>query len=309
MKKKVKKKGFSMFAVFLAAVIIAGGLWAMFSTINLHRGSGNYDNDCEHHYCTDDEDCEVSALIEYYENKIKQLQYQLDNLSDYKQGIIDQLNYEIGVLQGIIEQFQNMTNNSIFAVFKFGGIIYNIQPVSPNGFATVPQLPYYIDASDFIGWTIDGVTLVNPVTTPITQNTVFNAVYWRTILDIHQDVYDYSYFFQVYGSININTVFGSMPFMLWSFNTNILSDYFNEPINNRDVKIFIGTEDYTSEKIIINPNSFTPFAIDSDNDNLEMGFAKVDGNNIIIAVLTSSLFIHPPFIIQVLSIDGFQVPA
>ena len=73
------------------------------------------------------------------------------------------------------------------ATFKSDGVNYGTaQVVSFGGFASKPTDPTKAD-NNFVGWSVDGINLVDVTTYPITQNTIFGAVWvakdWATVYE------------------------------------------------------------------------------------------------------------------------------
>lgn len=110
---------------------------------------------------------------------------------------------------------------------------YDSQIVIKNGYATIPANPTKT-GYEFDGWTLNGIDIVNPNTTAITQNTTYVAKFTK----LHTVTFMYE-----------NATYTTQTVRNNEYSTNVI-------VNNTDYKVFNGWKlngvivDVTSQKIV-----------------------------------------------------------
>jgi len=242
---------------------------------------------------------------------IRQLQAQISQLNISNAHMINQLNDEILLLLDIIEGLEDITGK-ITVVFMIDNITYDIQFLTPGIAPIIPQIPPIVATSDWVGWTIDGINLVNPATTVITERTTFNAVYWKMILDIFDDEIDndwpslsQSRYFVDAGRNPPEGPLGES--FLISFSNFTINNIFTEGINGRSIRLYVRNRFFdggnSTQTSLINSSEFTSFAPNRPNPNHHL--AKVDGNNVLFITPVTTNFLRDLYMqIKVINIKG-----
>jgi hypothetical protein len=116
---------------------------------------------------------------------IANLQYQISNLTE----LINSKDFTIAGLQAeketLLSQLAYMEellsayadSNKLVVKFMCEDELYNLQLIEPNGMANSIQAPFTSTTyKEFKGWSLDGITIVDPASYQITANTIFIAV-------------------------------------------------------------------------------------------------------------------------------------
>ena len=182
-------KAKTIITIVASVLIVAGvGFLITWGALNFSKisqgmsGTGLYTQDDINNAYKDGFDtalvneAEYDLLIENYENTIANLNLLVANLTT---GNAEQL-AEINTLQGQANILQNFINsmNKYIVHFYVGDIVHEILFVDPtiSGFNFTPSTPSKAGHS-FAGWSLDGVNTVGLVSTNITSNANFYAVF------------------------------------------------------------------------------------------------------------------------------------
>lgn len=113
---------------------------------------------------------ELSQSGEDKSSEIAQLQAEIQSL----QTQVSDLNYKVTYYEQLLEAYQNP--GKMTATFVSGDTVLDVQLVNENTSAIVPSDPEK-DYNLFLGWSVDGETVVDVSNYLITEDTTFNAIY------------------------------------------------------------------------------------------------------------------------------------